>query len=88
MPRTATRWFEFIVYTKVSVLGWRRIKGVSGAWAWREGCHVIAVSHWDFRGDYVNLSVGHNESTCDGCDFEPFEPKFYIIRTFQILDKE
>lgn len=67
-PPTAAHWFEFIVCTEVSVLGWRylqrsvrqrRAKGVSGAWIWREGGHVIGVSHWDFRGDYVNLSVGH-----------------------------
>lgn len=49
---------------------------------------MIAAGHWDFRGDYVNLSVGHNESACDGWDFGPFEPKFYIIRTFQIPDTE
>lgn len=23
------------------------------------GGHVIGVSHWDFSGDYVNLSAGH-----------------------------
>lgn len=64
-PPTATR---RLVCTKVSVLGWRslqrsvrqrRVKGVSGAWIWRGGGHVIGVSHWDFSGDYVNLSVGH-----------------------------
>lgn len=52
---------------------------------------MIGVS--DFRGDYVNLSVGYNESACDGCDFglsslryliNPF--KVCIFGTFQIPD--
>lgn len=28
------------------------------------GGHVIGVSHWDFSGDYVNLSVGHVTLNC------------------------
>lgn len=39
---------------------------------------MIGVRFWDFRGDYVNLSVGYNESACDSGDLRLSSLKYLI----------